>query len=77
MDVQGYLNLASLVAMIFLLQFFRKLQRELDTKCDAEDIAANDYTLIVKKIPIDYEAINDDYDDDLKDFMEKNGLDDK
>jgi len=53
------------------------LQRELDTKCDAEDIAANDYTLIIKKIPIDYEALNDDYDDDLKEFIEEHALDDK
>lgn len=29
---------------------------------------------MVKNIPSEYNAINDDYDDDLKDFLEKNGL---
>lgn len=74
MEIQGYLNLASLIAMIFLLQFFRKLQRELDNKCDTEDISANDYTIVVNDIPKVIDAVNDDYDDDLKDFIEKNGV---
>ncbi len=33
--------------------------------CDFEDVAANDYALLVKNIPVDYQAINDDYDEDL------------
>jgi hypothetical protein len=31
----------------------------------------------VKNIPKFYDAIGDDYDDDLKEFFEKNGLKDK
>lgn len=41
------------------------------------DISANDYTIIVKNIPLDFEAIEDDYDEDLKLFLEKNGLEDR
>lgn len=72
MEVQGYLNLTSLIATIFLLQIFRKIQRELDNKCDTEDISANDYTIMIKHIPKSFEAKNDDYDDDLKEFLENN-----
>ncbi|KAL4489887.1 hypothetical protein ABPG72_010786 [Tetrahymena utriculariae] len=77
MQIQGYLNLSSMVAMIIFLQFFRKLQRELAYKCDEEDIAANDYTIMIKNIPLEFDAINDDYDDDIKDFFEKNSLKEK
>lgn len=34
----------------------------------------SDYTIMVGNIPLEYEAINDDYDDDLKEFLEKNAL---
>lgn len=27
---------------------------------------------MIKRIPVDFEALNNDYDDDLKDFLEKN-----
>ncbi|EAS02382.2 phage head-tail family protein, putative (macronuclear) [Tetrahymena thermophila SB210] len=77
MQIQGYLNLTSMIAMMIFLQFFRKLQRELAYKCDDEDIAANDYTIMIKNIPKDFDAINDDYDDDIKEFFEKNSLQEK
>lgn len=77
MEIQGYLNLTSLLATIFLLQIFRKLQRELDNKCDTTDISANDYTVMLKNIPKSYDAINDDYDDDLKDYLQKNLIENK
>ena len=38
-------------------------------ECNKEDISAEDYTIFVKNIPIDFNAIDDDYDDDLKDFL--------
>ena len=37
-------------------------------------MSPEDYTIFVKNIPIDYDAINDDYDDDLKEFIENCGL---
>ncbi len=49
--------------------------RKIDIISDELDIAANDYTFIVKNIPLEYSAINDDYDDDLKLFLEQNALD--
>lgn len=56
--------------MIGLLQIFRRDQRKLDEECDFSDISANDYTLLVENIPIEYDALNNDYDDDLKFFIE-------
>ena len=44
----------------------------MDTDCDQADISISDYTLMIGNIPVDYNALNDDYDDDLKDFLEKN-----
>ena len=41
----------------------------MDLECNEKDISAEDYTIFVKNIPISYNAINDDYDDDLKDFL--------
>ena len=45
------------------------MEREMDLECNKEDISAEDYTIFVKNIPIDFNAIDDDYDDDLKDFL--------
>lgn len=44
----------------------------MDNQCDQADISVSDYTLMIGNIPLEYEALNDDYDDDLKDFLEKN-----
>ena len=41
----------------------------LEIKCDEEDINANDYTIMVKNIPIEFEALNNDYDEDLLHFF--------
>lgn len=34
------------------------------------DIASSDYTVLCKNIPLEYDAINNDYDEDLKFFIE-------
>ncbi len=41
---------------------------------DVADIAANDYTLMIKNLPIDLknERNDYDYDEDIKDFLSKN-----
>ena len=38
------------------------------------DISAMDYTIMVKNIPIEFDALNNDYDDDLLAFFTKQGL---
>jgi hypothetical protein len=53
-----------------LLQLFRKRLRVADDLCDDIDIAANDYTVLLENIPVSIDALNDDYDDDLKHFFE-------
>ncbi|KRX08235.1 hypothetical protein PPERSA_01165 [Pseudocohnilembus persalinus] len=48
MKAQDILNMTTIFVIIVLLQFFRKSQRKMDNECDEEDIAANDYTVIVE-----------------------------
>ena len=38
--------------------------------CDFFDISANDYTIFLENIPTSFDALNDDYDDDIKHFFE-------
>ncbi|EAS04833.2 kinase domain protein (macronuclear) [Tetrahymena thermophila SB210] len=71
MFVQEILNLATVIIIIILLQIFRRYQRKLDSECDEADISANDYTLLFENIPLEFDAINSDYDDDLKLYVEK------
>lgn len=46
----------------------------MDQECDEIDISPQDYTILLSNIPIVYEAENDDYDDDLKNFIENSPL---
>ncbi len=66
MLTQEILNLITIIFLFFLLQFFRKKFRVINIECDMLDIAANDYTILVKNIPIKFKAIGDDYDDEIK-----------
>lgn len=52
------------------MQLFRKRLRIADEICDAIDISANDYTVLLENIPTEFDALNDDYDDDIKFFFE-------
>ena len=45
--------------------------------CDVADVSAQDYSILVTKIPRDFKALNDDYDEDLEDFLKNNILIDK
>ena len=56
--------------VIVQLQFVRKRQRITDEECDTINVSPEDYSIYVKNIPLSYNAINDDYDDDLKMFFE-------
>ena len=77
MEIQHWLNTICVLAVIILLQYFRKKQREVNEICDFHDISANDYTIMISNIPKDYKAINDDYDDDIKDFIQNHIISDK
>jgi hypothetical protein len=44
--------------------------RNAEEVCDAIDISANDYTILLENIPNDIDALNDDYDDDIKYYFE-------
>ena len=67
---QQILNLISIFFVIIVLQFMRKRLRVLSIECDVLDISPQDYTIFVKNIPKNFKALNDDYDDDIKDYFE-------
>ncbi len=52
MFIQDILNLITVIILIVILQFFRKKQREFSEECDVEDIAANDYTFMIRGVDI-------------------------
>ena len=56
--------------MMVCLQLFRWYQRRISVKCDIRDIAAVDYTVYLENIPVYFDALNNDYDDDLKYWIE-------
>ena len=41
----------------------------MDLECNKREISPEDYTIFGENIPIDFEAINDDYDEDLAEFL--------
>jgi hypothetical protein len=72
--IQEILNLVSVICIVVMLQFFRRSQRQVTAQCDIADLAASDYTIMVKNIPIKIEDVpeNFDYDLELKKFLVKN-----
>ena len=78
------MNIICILLTIILLQYFRYVQRKLNIDCDVADVSVSDYTIMISRIPKyllyfwiiflfilrEYDAINDDYDDDLKYFLE-------
>lgn len=68
--LQDVLNLISIFMMIVVFQFFRRYLRIQDQECDLLDKSACDYTLLIKNIPKEFDALNNDYDEDLKFFVE-------
>ena len=69
MNMQEILNLASLFVIMLQFQYFRQHIRITDIETDMVDISAQDYTVMVKNIPLYFDAINNDYDDDILDFF--------
>ena len=41
----------------------------MEIECDILDIAAADYTIFAENIPLEFDAINNDYDDDIKEYF--------
>ncbi|KRX05998.1 hypothetical protein PPERSA_01076 [Pseudocohnilembus persalinus] len=50
-DLQEILDLFSIVALIFMLQFFRKNQNQIAYEADNMDISQQDYSIIIKGLP--------------------------
>ena len=60
--------------MVFLFQYFNKGQRLKEAMLDIKDIAANDYTVNIKNIPKSFDALEDNYKKDLKEYLEQFGI---
>lgn len=54
--------------MLIILYLFRRVQRNLDVKCDEANISPSDFTIWVRNIPFGIQ--NFDYDDSIKEFFE-------
>lgn len=46
----------------------------MDSEVDKVDVSPEDYTVLVKNIPVKMSEGNDDYDKDLKEFLETHVL---
>lgn len=44
----------SVIVLIVCFQFFRKYIRSMDAEVDKIDISPEDYTVLVRDIPLDY-----------------------
>ena len=53
MATQQWLNLALILIMIVMIQLMRRQKRITAASCDARDISASDYTLMVENVPKD------------------------
>jgi hypothetical protein len=73
MDNQEIFNLLTIVALIILLQFIRKLQKESALLYDEHVITASDFTARVKNLPRDF-GHGVDVDEEIKKWFEVNGL---
>mmetsp|Transcript_40597 Transcript_40597/g.36022 ORF Transcript_40597/g.36022 Transcript_40597/m.36022 type:complete len:178 (+) Transcript_40597:257-790(+) len=66
-------NLFTVVLLLFLLQFLRKMQKETAQRCDEGETTASDFTIRVKGIPkifTEQSVISDD----IREFFETRGL---
>lgn len=54
MDTQEVLNLCTVIILIILLQYLRKIQREMALLCDEKIISASDFTARVSNMPLVY-----------------------
>jgi hypothetical protein len=66
-DMQTWVNLAAVFAIILGLQLFRRSQRKMASECDERDTSASDYAICVENIPVKDDI---DYQKELKEFFE-------
>lgn len=57
------MNFSTVIVVIIALQFFRKMQREVNVLCDELNTTASDYGMVMKYIPNDKDGV--DYDDEI------------
>ncbi|KRX03774.1 hypothetical protein PPERSA_04282 [Pseudocohnilembus persalinus] len=70
-DIQNYVDLGCLLIMIIFFQFFRKYIKTIDIKYDILDINPKDYTIWIQNIPKNFQAKNDSYEEDIREFIEQ------
>ncbi|CAD8069040.1 unnamed protein product [Paramecium sonneborni] len=67
LEMMQLLNFISIFIIMFLLIYFRKSQRQIDTTIDEEQLTPADYTICVKNIPT---GLSVDYKYELKNLFE-------
>lgn len=73
MDQQDMLNLCTIIALITLMQYLRKIQKETALACDERAITASDFTAKVMNIPKDFSQ-GEELEDTLRIWFTNNCL---
>ncbi|EAR99889.2 calcium-activated chloride channel protein (macronuclear) [Tetrahymena thermophila SB210] len=72
LQIQDILNMATVCVVVLCFQYFRYYIRKIDTVTDIIDISAEDYTMLVKEIPVIQNPTSGNYLEDLKIFLQQN-----
>ena len=73
MDNQDILNLFTIIVLIVLMQYLRKIQKETALICDERAITASDFTAKVMNIPKDF-GPDEDFSKEIRKWFQDNGL---
>ncbi|KAL4491266.1 hypothetical protein ABPG72_021652 [Tetrahymena utriculariae] len=76
LQIQDILNMATVCVAVLCFQYFRYYIRKTNTITDIIDISAEDYTLLVKNIPVIQNPTNGNYLEDFKIFLQQNLVED-
>lgn len=66
-------NFFTIVVLLLIMQFIRKIQKQTAVICDEREITASDYTVRVTNLPRDFDQTVD-IDEVIKQFFIENGL---
>jgi hypothetical protein len=70
--LQSLINLGTIIILIVVLQFLRKIQRKTAVECDERDLTSSDFTVRVYNFPKDF-TDKDDIDEEVKKFFTTKG----
>ena len=73
LEKQEIYNFFTILILLLLFQFMRKIQQETATICDERDVTASDFALRVRDFPTDFDD-SVDIDEVVANFFREKGL---